>query len=123
MARPVNNRVLKGADHTYVVADYNWGKERFAYHGTTEGGSALLGSYGNGDGIVTYCIGKIGYPCKVNYGINGVCHQEANRFLYPSGKTVSKANGYWLFYSLYGGYGESSVAGLAAWSLCKSLCN
>ncbi|MCZ6917101.1 MAG: hypothetical protein O7I93_10020 [Gemmatimonadetes bacterium] len=41
----------------------------------------------------------------VVYGINGVCHQIANRLLYRSGRIVSHAEGYWFSISLFGTYG------------------
>ena len=41
------------------------------------------------------------------YGVNGICHQIANRILYPSTKIVSHARGYWLSVSIFGTYGTN----------------
>ena len=41
------------------------------------------------------------------YGVNGVCHQIANRILYPSAQIVSHAHGYWLSVSVFGTYGTN----------------
>jgi hypothetical protein len=45
----------------------------------------------------------------VVYGINGVCHQIANRLLYRSSRIVSHAEGYWFSVSLFGTYGTQVV--------------
>ena len=41
------------------------------------------------------------------YGVNGVCHQIANRILYPSSQIVSYARGYWLSVAIFGTYGTN----------------
>ncbi len=41
------------------------------------------------------------------YAVNGVCHQIANRILYPHGRIVSRATGYWLSVSVFGTYGTN----------------
>jgi len=43
--------------------------------------------------------------CGIVYAINGVCHNLANRTLYPSGVTVEGALGYWFTQAIYGTYG------------------
>ncbi len=45
----------------------------------------------------------------VVYGINGICHQIANRLLYRSNRIVSHAEGYWFSVSLFGTYGTRVV--------------
>lgn len=43
------------------------------------------------------------------YGVNGVCHQTANLFLYSSGRTITipdGVKGYWLSTLAYGIYGD-----------------
>ena len=47
----------------------------------------------------------------IHYGLDGVCHQMANRFLQPSGKTIARNSnghpkGYCLSYFLYGEHGD-----------------
>lgn len=41
----------------------------------------------------------------INYLVSGVCHQAANRILYPARVIVSKAKGYTISSSIYGDYG------------------
>lgn len=43
------------------------------------------------------------------YGVNGVCHQAANRILYPAGVTVCKAAGYAVSSYAYGDYGGTII--------------
>ncbi len=43
----------------------------------------------------------------IAYAVNGVCHQIANRMLYPHGRIVSRATGYWLSVSVFGTYGTN----------------
>ncbi|MBT8332314.1 MAG: hypothetical protein KJP06_08295 [Deltaproteobacteria bacterium] len=47
----------------------------------------------------------------------GAIHQEANRGLYTSGKTVYKAAGYWASKAAFGTYGSGRT-----WSACKTAC-
>lgn len=49
----------------------------------------------------------MGIPSQsgIVYAINGVCHNLANRTLYPSGVTVNGALGYWFTQAIYGTYG------------------
>lgn len=49
----------------------------------------------------------MGIPSQsgIVYAINGVCHNLANRTLYPSNVTVNGALGYWFTQAIYGTYG------------------
>lgn len=49
----------------------------------------------------------MGIPSQsgIVYAINGVCHNLANRTLYPSSVTVNGALGYWFTQAIYGTYG------------------
>lgn len=49
----------------------------------------------------------MGIPSQsgIVYAINGVCHNLANRTLYPSSVTVKGALGYWFTQAIYGTYG------------------
>lgn len=54
------------------------------------------------------------------YGINGVCHQTANLFLYSSERTITIADGvkgYWLSSLAYGTYGDLNPCDLPLKSL------
>ena len=114
-----------GADHTWVTsypapfrcppnADYwyCWGTCHPTGPGTT---ARALGSQA-GDLAFAKCI------CAPNdasahggielYGIQGVCHQLANRILYATGPApliVSNARMYWLSHALFGTYGTTHV--------------
>lgn len=55
----------------------------------------------------------------VVYAVNGVCHQIANRMLYPRGEVVSRAAGYWLSVSTFGTYG--TYVGPTAWLVSSDL--
>ena len=81
----------KLADHTYVTCG-NLGKAWGCWGGKT-GGTVLR--QGSGSTAQANTIAnpdeKAGIKC---YLINGVCHQAANRILYPAGITVRQARGY-----------------------------
>ena len=64
------------------------------------------------------CISKPWSTAKLVYGITGVCHQTANRILWPAGVTVRQARGYWASWLLYGTYGK----GLAIWLATLAVC-
>lgn len=53
------------------------------------------------------------------YGVNGVCHQIANRNLYPSTQIVSHAHGYWLSVSVFGTYGTNVAP--SGWLLSSAI--
>lgn len=99
----------KVADHTYVRSTdgYSWN-----CWGSAEGGTAIC--YGQGSSAVANCI-SIHQPANPDftkecagirhYAIDGVCHQAANRILYPAGVIVDQAAGYWLSVTMFGTYG------------------
>ena len=64
------------------------------------------------------CISKPWSTAKLVYGITGVCHQTANRILWPAGVTVRQARGYWASWLLYGTFGK----GLAIWLATLATC-
>jgi hypothetical protein len=92
------------ADHTYVTSDRGhvwpcWG--RFA------GGNLICMGQGNldeGD-----CLSQPNSEAGINYGVTGVCHQTANRILYPSRLLVSRASGYIGSVFAWGTYGRHGV--------------
>lgn len=93
------------ADHTYVecgTGAIGWG----CWGGKTGGREIVrgTGSTNQANAIATPNE-RAGITC---YGINGVCHQAANRILWPSRTLVSAASGYWVSSSLYGTYGREN---------------
>ena len=91
------------ADHTYVMC--STGNAAWGCFGGTAGGHPLRqanGSTMRADRIA----GQNGTGNLNCYLINGVCHQAANRILFPSGITVTGASGYSVSRSMYGIYGR-----------------
>ena len=92
------------ADHTYVTSS--------AHHvwpcfGRSSGGRPVC--RGAGDIDKADCLSNPLSQAGIAYGVTGVCHQAANRILYPSGLTVSVARGYrWSVFS-YGAYGKDAT--------------
>ena len=87
-------------DHTYVTSTHGhaWG-----CHGRNAGGLSVC----SGDAIIQFaeCLADADGEAGIDYGITGLCHQIANRILYPSGKTVISARGARLSVVVYGLYG------------------
>jgi hypothetical protein len=90
------------ADHTYV--ECTEGKGWGCWGGKT-GGTALRSAHGS-----TRRADAIAEPDErariACYAINGVCHQSANRILWPARITVRGARGYKLSEAIYGPYGR-----------------
>jgi len=108
-------------DHTYHCANKTswWGGSNttcWSWTGGESDGTYLSGTWGYGDYDDSKCTSS-NWGCRFIYGVDGVCHQEANRGLYTSGKTVSKAKGYWLSSALFGTYGSWT-----SWTACKTTC-
>ncbi len=99
-----------GLDHTYVKSDnpsYTWP----CWGGSSDG---KVICQGKGDFSIAKHISQaspqIGNgTAGIIYGVTGVCHQTANRILYPARVIVSKARGYKLSYLAYGTYGLDSL--------------
>jgi hypothetical protein len=91
------------ADHTYVKC--GTGGKAWGCWGGKTGGTELrrgTGSTKRADAIAEPDE-RAGIQC---YLINGVCHQPANRILFPAGITVRGARGYDVSEALYGTYGR-----------------
>jgi hypothetical protein len=91
------------ADHTYVMCGTR-GKAWGCWGGKT-GGSVLRsgsGSTSQADAIAEPNE-RAGVTC---YLVNGVCHQAANRILFPAGILVIGARGYGVSSALFGPYGR-----------------
>ena len=90
------------ADHTYV--ECTEGKGWSCWGGKTGGATlrSALGSTRRADAIAE-ADERARITC---YAINGVCHQSANRVLWPARITVRGARGYKLSEAIYGPYGR-----------------
>lgn len=102
-ALPVQNLPFVG-DHTYVTSDqgHAWG-----CFGRTAGGQTICS--GNGSEKVADCLSKPNGEAGLRYLVTGVCHQAANRILYPAGGIlVDKATGYRLSVFAFTTYGLGS---------------
>lgn len=103
-------------EHTYACA----GNACYGNPGSNSGGKTLL-STGWGRSALAEKI-FANSNCKITYLYmrEGVCHQGANRLLYPTTNkaTVSKARGYWMTYPLWGTYAAPDYQW--KWTLCKS---
>jgi hypothetical protein len=108
-------------DHTYVASDDSYGP--WGCFGRDSGG--LLVSSGKGNSSCADCLSR---PIDASavppvyagliYGINGVCHQAANRILRPAGATVDGVQGYGASVFLYGQYGRGAWP---QWPRCVSI--
>lgn len=103
-------------DHTYHCANNGSKTYCWSWTGGQSGGSYLSYTWGYGSYSDARCT-STNWGCRFVYLVHGVCHQEANRGLYTSGKTVYKAAGYWASKAAFGTYGRWST-----WSACKTAC-
>lgn len=97
-------------DHAYVTSSegHKWG-----CFGGTEGGRQICS--GPGDAVAAHCISHPDAEAGINYGVTGVCHQAANRILWPAGVLVSAAGGYAVSSMIYGAYGTPTEAAEQEW--------
>lgn len=97
---------LKAADHTYV--ECGSGAIGWKCWGGKTGGIAFVTGSGstNQANAIAEPNEKAGISC---YLINGVCHQAANRILFPAQKLVIGARGYALSQAIFGPYGKAGV--------------
>jgi hypothetical protein len=103
------------ADHTYVTCagGYAW-----PCWGRSGGGRII--SAGTGSSAQANCISWPSSTAGLIYGVTGVCHQTANRILWPAGITVSRAKGYWASFLAYGTYGTDVAAWLIRLGVCST---
>jgi hypothetical protein len=89
-------------DHTYVVSSCGL---RWDCRGQGVGGKLLRS--GTGNSAIANCLSQTNSGAAIQYGVTGVCHQRANRILYPAGVTVAGCQGYpksvftWGIYGLF----------------------
>jgi hypothetical protein len=101
-------------DHTYASTDDG---KSWCCFGSDNGGKQVCSD--SGDSAFADCLSAPMYhECSATiavsrfagilYGVHGVCHQAANRVLYPAGILVTKARGYGFSLLAYGTYGNHS---------------
>ena len=94
---------LGAADHTYVRC--GTGGKSWSCWGEKTGGKVLRSAAGS-----TLRADTIATPNErariTCYLVNGVCHQAANRILFPAAITVTGARGYGVSEALFGAYGR-----------------
>ena len=73
-------------DHTYVMTSNG---SSYGCHGRSSGGTLICSGGGNVD--QADCLATPSGNAGIGYGINGLCHQIANRILCPAGINVSVA--------------------------------
>jgi hypothetical protein len=95
-------------DHTYAVSSCGL---RWGCFGRDVGGRSL-GS-GTGSSIDADCLSQVNSEAGIIYGKTGVCHQAANRILYPARITAVGCNGYSVSIFRYGTYGKAIWSGLS----------
>lgn len=81
------------ADHTYVTSSLG---HVWSCFGRSAGGRAICA--GSGNALKADCLAQPNSKAGIRYGISGVCHQAANRILYPACTptntiTVARARG------------------------------
>lgn len=106
-----------GTDHTYVTSD----NPSYIWPCWGRGSSGKRICQGTGSSSVANCISQPNSYAGIVYGVTGVCHQTANRILYPARVTVSKAGGYWASSLAYGTYGTTFPEFLARLAICNRL--
>jgi hypothetical protein len=91
------------ADHTYVRC--GTGGKAWSCWGGKTGGTVLCSGTGstNQADAIAGANERAGVTC---YLINGVCHQAANRILFPAGILVTGARGYGVSSAIFGPYGR-----------------
>ena len=138
-AYPLDQKVLGYyiADHAFVKAPNNgpgyfncWGGHSGAHEYRVEGAT------GEGNYAIADCyrgidvLGHTDTACIEAYGVDGVCHQAANRFLYSACPWFGKAvvvtdpwhgvRGGIASVAAYGIYGKSEAIFLAIYGTCKA---
>ena len=94
-------------DHTYVTSDQGhvwpcWGR--------AAGGAEICSGFG--DTAFADCLSQPSSQAGLRYGVTGVCHQTANRILFPAQQLVDRAKGYNVSVFQYGTYGRGTWAEL-----------
>ncbi len=91
------------ADHTYVINSHG---DIYPCKGRSKGGTIICSNQGSRS--YANCLAQTDLKAGIMYGLTGVCHQIANRILYPSQQYVSKAKGYRGSVFVWGVYGRGN---------------
>jgi len=111
----VSGALGKYAEHTYIKCpDKGTYFDCWGNHQSPTEGAGIRRFSCEGIYEVADCYRKDIFGIKDTagigvYGVNGVCHQTANLFLYSSGRAITIADGvkgYWLSSLAYGTYGD-----------------
>lgn len=97
-----------GADHTYVGSNVG---HLWPCWGRSAGGSIVC--TGNGNVDQSDCLSQPRSQAGIRYLLTGVCHQTANRILWPAGMTVNAARGARGSVFAWGSYGRDPATGAA----------
>ena len=89
------------AEHTYVESSHG---HVWSCGGRSANGRSICAGVGNT--AQADCLSQLNSEAGIVYGRTGVCHQKANRILYPSAQTVSEASGYRGSLFAWGTYGR-----------------
>lgn len=87
-------------DHAYATSDEG---DQWPCHGRSAGGRTIC--RGAGSSALARCIAQPDLMAGIDYGVTGVCHQMANRILYPAEILVTTARGYIGSLTIWGSYG------------------
>lgn len=91
-------------DHTYVhIEKEDQSLIKYGCWGRADDGRQIC--EGTGDVADAEMIATPSGLAGIVYGVTGVCHQTANRILYPAQVTVMQAGGYAISSAIYGTYG------------------
>ena len=97
-------QLASAVDHTYVVLTPGVACGCF---GRSSGGQPICSGQGNVDQGA--CLSTPAGTAGIAYGLEGVCHQMANRILWPAGLTVLKARGARGSMFTWGMYGRDPI--------------
>lgn len=119
------------ADHTWVKSP--WNGQFFDCWGGHSGPNERRVVSGDGSYNWANCYRCHIWPFRDTagigiYGVDGVCHQTANLFLYSAGRTLNtNVRGYWFSVFTYGVYGRSfwrwlvAPYGTCTWTTSRAL--
>lgn len=102
-AYAIELQFFAGLEHTYVTSSDG---KKWGCWGRDAGGRIIASCqpFVAASGKAA-CIAGQDSHAGIRYGITGVCHQTANRILWPSAMIVSRAHGYTATSLAYGAYG------------------
>jgi hypothetical protein len=100
--RPIVGGLGMFADHTQVNCTGVPGKVWPCWGVPPKGAVCCAG---NGSTAQADCLSTPASKAGIVYAFTGVCHQTANRILFPAGVIVNRARGYPLSAATYGAYG------------------